>query len=56
MDILRAITEAAGLETSDISNLSTEWLNLGIDLLFIITILEQLRKLTSIDLASSLFT
>lgn len=55
-DILGVITEAAGLESSDVSDSSTEWSNLGIDSLLTITILEQLRKLTGMDLASSLFT
>ncbi|KAG8165751.1 hypothetical protein KVR01_004303 [Diaporthe batatas] len=56
VDVLGVITESAGLEASDVSDVSTEWSNLGIDSLLTITILEQLRKLTSMDLASSLFT
>lgn len=56
VDILGVITESAGLEMTDVSDVSTEWSNLGIDSLLTITILEQLRKLTSMDLASSLFT
>jgi iterative type I PKS product template protein len=55
-DVLEVITESAGLETSDVSDSATEWSNLGIDSLLTITILEQLRKVTSMDLASSLFT
>lgn len=56
VDVLSVITESTGLEASDVSEASTEWSNLGIDSLLTITILQQLRKLTSMDLASSLFT
>ncbi|KAK2604195.1 hypothetical protein N8I77_007143 [Diaporthe amygdali] len=56
VDVLGVITEAAGLDSKDVTDAATEWSNLGIDSLLTITILEQLRKLTSIDLASSLFT
>ncbi|KAI3394864.1 hypothetical protein diail_2151 [Diaporthe ilicicola] len=55
-DVVGVITESAGLDSTDVSDASTEWSNLGIDSLLTITILEQLRKLTSMDLASSLFT
>lgn len=56
VDVLGVITESAGLEASDVADLSTEWSNLGIDSLLTITILEELRKLTGMDFASSLFT
>ncbi|KAL1863855.1 Type I Iterative PKS [Diaporthe australafricana] len=56
VDVLGVITEAAGLDSKDVADASTEWSNLGIDSLLTITILEQLRKLTVVDLASSLFT
>lgn len=56
VDVLGVITEAAGLEASDVSGSSTEWSNLGIDSLLTITILEELRRLTGVDFASSLFT
>lgn len=56
VDVLGVITEAAGLEASDVADASTEWSNLGIDSLLTITILEDLRKLTGMDFASSLFT
>lgn len=56
VDVLGVIREAAGLEASDVSDASTEWSNLGIDSLLTITILEDLRKLTGMDFASSLFT
>lgn len=56
VDVLGVITEAAGLDASDVADASTEWSNLGIDSLLTITILEELRKLTGMDFASSLFT
>lgn len=56
VDVLEVITEAAGLDSKDVTDAATEWSNLGIDSLLTITILEQLRKVTGIDLASSLFT
>ncbi|KKY35457.1 putative polyketide synthase [Diaporthe ampelina] len=56
VDVLGVITESAGLEAGDVADLSTEWSSLGIDSLLTITILEELRKLTGMDFASSLFT
>lgn len=56
VDVLGVITEAAGLEANDVADASTEWAGLGIDSLLTITILEELRKLTGMDFASSLFT
>ncbi|KAH7120608.1 PKS16 protein, partial [Dactylonectria macrodidyma] len=53
---LSTILEAAGLRMADLSDGLAEWSDLGIDSLLTITILQQLRESTGMDLPSSLFS
>ncbi|KAH6970569.1 hypothetical protein BKA56DRAFT_558919 [Ilyonectria sp. MPI-CAGE-AT-0026] len=53
---LSIIVEAAGLRMADVSEGLAEWSDLGIDSLLTITILQQLRESTGMDLPSSLFS
>ncbi|RYP01440.1 hypothetical protein DL764_006210 [Monosporascus ibericus] len=53
---LGTIAEVAGLSMADLSDGLAEWSDLGIESLLTITILQQLRESTGMDLPSSLFS